>query len=104
MSAEALERQALARLLYDNLDKVTLIPDGTPKVLIDTEGLADAILAAGFRRQGPITDAPIDDERAIAAWDLGAKWGAVEVTGDTSYYTRAWLVPSDNPFRPEGAR
>lgn len=56
------EREALAEILYPFFVR----GDGLHDVVIAEQAL-DAILAAGFRRQGPITDAQVE-----AAWRAGA--------------------------------
>lgn len=40
------DRETLERVLYDNMDKIVMITTGTPKILFDTRGMADAIIAA----------------------------------------------------------
>ena len=52
----------------------------------DAVGLADAILAAGFRRQPPITDAQVEAAESALGWNVGATnmRAALEAARDAS--------------------
>lgn len=74
MSALDDEREALADLIAEERDKWPRRADD-----MDSEELAATILAAGFRRQGPITDAQVEaateardlyeSDDSLSAWD-----------------------------------
>lgn len=81
---DADEREALARVLHaDDVKHGRAFSDFA---LMNEYAIgwyfdnADAILAAGFRRQGPITDAQID--AALVAWyGVNARWNWIARDG-----------------------
>jgi hypothetical protein len=78
------EREALARVIEEGWGNPTW--DGVTLRPIDRQ-IADAVLAAGFRRQGPITDAQIT--AALVGWEgqptrVDAMRAALEAARDAS--------------------
>lgn len=61
------EREALAQTLHNTQEEI--YPVGLSVRAQKYRGQADAVFAAGFRRQGPVTEPPTDE------WEYGCRQG-----------------------------